>query len=288
MTQLKKRHHYVPQFWIRAFRDSKEQLHSWDGKTAKVVSAREIMQENWLYTLFNERWQPSDVLENALGEIEGIASKVFDAVDDPSYVPTRDDCEVLSMFMGLQACRHPDVLQRGQRRAHELAKVLAQAHSFVGVQQFLQEVSGYGIGPADGRVIYRLLMSKTPNELHRELEEVESLSPQDSRLPMQDALRADELIAREIQALSLTLLDAPAGSSFVLGDTPMPQSDLAAGFRVPLSKTVCFEAKPGASSLTLPRRAIASTEVDAINQVQWSNAREIIVGPDPAVLRKLK
>lgn len=287
MANLKKHHHFVPQFWIKAFRDSNEQLHSWDGKNGRVVAARDIMQEHWLYTLFNKQWQPSDVLEDALGEIEGIASKVFVSIGDLTYVPTSDDREVLSMFIGLQACRHPDVLNRGHRRARELANALAQVHDFPNVQSFLQKMSEFGIGPIDSRAIYHLLLSKTSKELNQELQEIEGLSPQDSRLPIQDALRADELIAREIQAMSLSILDAPAGSCFILGDTPMPQSELAAGFCVPLSKTVSLEAKPGASSLTLPRRAITPAEVGAINQVQWSNAREIVVGPDPTALRSL-
>jgi hypothetical protein len=88
--------------------------------------------------------------------------------------------------------------------------------------------------------------------------------------------------------MNLTLLDAPVGKSFVLGDTPMPQSKLERGFRVTLSQSLAVEVLPGPAPKTaLARRTAKNSEVDDINREQWENASEIVIGPDPAALKKL-
>jgi hypothetical protein len=52
MSELKRHHHYVPQFWIRLFAVPNGHVHAWDGKTVRVISSRNVMQEECLYTTF--------------------------------------------------------------------------------------------------------------------------------------------------------------------------------------------------------------------------------------------
>src|SRR5271163_17524 len=99
MPGLKKRHHYVPQFWIRAFRDGKGRLYCREGKVVKVVSARKVMQEDWLYTLFDEHWIPSNDLENALAAIEGSVAPIFTAIADPAHIVLTGERDLLCAFL---------------------------------------------------------------------------------------------------------------------------------------------------------------------------------------------
>ena len=83
MTVLKKNHHYVPQFWLRGFADSNGQIYAWDGQKVRTAASNKIMQSDWLYTLFDNAWQPSNALEDELARIEGIVAPLF--VNPVSY-----------------------------------------------------------------------------------------------------------------------------------------------------------------------------------------------------------
>ena len=66
----KTNHHYVPQHWQRGFRGPNGHLYGKFHDGIRVVSPRTIMQRNWLYTVFDDQWNPSDALEDALSAIE--------------------------------------------------------------------------------------------------------------------------------------------------------------------------------------------------------------------------
>jgi hypothetical protein len=95
-------------------------------------------------------------------------------------------------------------------------------------------------------------------------------------------------VAELIAKLDLTLLDA-ASIGFILGDTPQPDSELASiGFAVPLTKGFCLEAKPTTGApCPLSRRAAKVDEVKAINQWQYDNCLNVVIGPDPSQLAAL-
>lgn len=132
-------------------------------------------------------------------------------------------------------------------------------------------------------------MVERPENLAASADVIQSMSPQDPRLPMQDALLAFDKIGTKIDVMTLVLLDASAGTPFILGDTPLPQSALEAGFCVPLSKEVALEARPAANPTPkiLNRRRASAAEVASVNRDQWTNTLNVAVGPDANVLRAL-
>jgi hypothetical protein len=74
----------------------------------------------------------------------------------------------------------------------------------------------------------------------------------------------------------------------VLGDTPIPQSDLCRGFSVPLSRSLAVLAVPASTpQAVLARCAASAAEVAAINRTQNENALEVVVGPSAALLAGL-
>ncbi len=288
MPSLKKSHHYVPQFWMRGFANSNNQLYAWDGSAIRTIAAKNIMQEPWLYTIFNWQWEPSDVLENGLSTLEGEVAPIFKALTNPAYVASFDDRQLLSLFLGVQAARHPDVLGLGHRRGKDLATLLASTHEFSDISEFATRLRSFGVSHAAAAAMYKYLKTVPVEQLQQQATEIQAMSPQDPGLPIQDALRAYEIIANVILNMDWCILDAPVGLHFVLGDTPMPQDSLAKGFVIPLSKSVALTTTPPSGvKNSISRRQATSGETRVANRMQWENAKNIVIGPDAATLQSV-
>jgi hypothetical protein len=287
MTFEKQNHHYVPQFWQRGFSDSSGRLFGRMGTSIKQVSSKKTMRGDWLYTVFDNQWNPSDSLENALSALEGLAAALFRRIGTPGGASTAVDRDELCSALALQACRHPDIMGRGHRRAKDLGALIASAHS-LSLPDFTVEMSKFGVAASEAQDAYKILFACPKEQLAQELNELNGLSPQDPQLPEQEALRAQSVICAQLQKMEIILLDTPPGADFVLGDTPLPQQDLSHGFSVPISRLVAVSAMPATvPQTTMARRVATRAEVDAINKAQWDNALQVVVGPSSAVLAAL-
>jgi hypothetical protein len=283
----KKNHHYVPQFWQKGFKGQNGRLYGRNASKIKIVSTKYTMQGDWIYTIFDEQWNPSDDLENKLSIEEGKISKLFSRIGIPANSTTADDRAELCSAIALQACRHPDVMGRVPRKGVELGTLLADAHK-LNEEDFVDKVGQLGIDPAEAVNMYNALIAVPEAQLAAELDELKGLSPQDPQLPIQEALLAKAHICSRLKTMHFTLLDAPQGAEFVLGDTPVPQQDLLQGFSVPISKSVAVLAQPAISPQNIMSRRVATQqEVDEINKIQWENALETVVGSNETILKTL-
>jgi hypothetical protein len=287
MAFEKRNHHYVPQFWQKGFRGKNGSLYGRKGSKIKIVSTRDSMQGDWIYTIFDKQWNPSDDLENKLSKEEGNISKLFSRIGIAANPTTVDDRDGLCSALALQACRHPDVMGRVQRKGIELGTLLAEAHK-LNEEDFVNNAGQLGVDSSEAANMYHILIAVPEEQLAVELEELKGLSSQDPQLPIQEALLAKANIYTQLKSMDFTLLDAPQGAEFVLGDTPMPQQDLLQGFSVPISKSVAVLAQPATSPQNIMSRRVATQqEVDEINKIQWNNAFEIVVGSNQAILQTL-
>ncbi|GGZ71940.1 hypothetical protein GCM10008101_27720 [Lysobacter xinjiangensis] len=251
------------------------------------MSSRTIMQEDYLYTVFDEKWNPSDSLEDALSVVEARDAKLLQRLHNPGYVSTADDRNHLCALLALQATRHPDILNRGAKRSRELGEVLANSHSY-SLDEFTARMASFAVSEADAHDCYIVLRSRPREQLIAELTELTDLSPQAYQLPPQDALRAKPLVEAQLKSMELWLLDAPGTEAFVLGDTPIPQSDLHQGFSVPLSRSLAVLARPTQSiQPLLSRRSATASEIAEINQTQADNALHVVIGPSAALLNAI-
>ena len=287
MTFEKQNHHYVPQFWQRGFSDSCGLLFGRMGNSIKQVSSKKTMRGDWLYTVFDNQWKPSDSLENALSALEGLAAALFRRIGVPGSSTTADDRDELCSVLALQACRHPDVMGRGHRLGKDFGALIASAHSF-SLADFTVEMAKFGVAASEAQDAYNILLACPAEQLAQELNELNGLSPQDPQLPEQEALCAQPMICAQLKKMELTLFDAPTGADFVLGDTPIPQQDLSHGFFVPISRSVAVSVMPTTiPQTTMSRRTATTAEVDAINKAQWDMALHVVVGPNREVLKAL-
>jgi hypothetical protein len=284
---LKRNHHYVPRFWQRGFSDSSNFLYGRiDGKVRRVSPAK-IMQKDYLYTVFDDQWVASDAVEDALAKTEGSIARLFKRLGNASSIVTPTDRTELCSALALQACRHPDILGRGYRLARELGALLAEAHNY-SEQDFIVEMAKFGLGPTESSETYRMAIATPIEQLADELSELRALPQFDHRLPSQDALSAQSSISTQIEDMDIVILDAPGGSTYVLGDTPMPQHDLTNGFTVPISSSTAISAKARTTQQgTTSRRIATVSEVGSINQEQWARTLYVIIGPDPNTLTAL-
>ena len=280
-------HHYVPQHWQRGFRGANGHLYGKFRDGIRVVSPRTIMQQDYLYTVFDDQWNPSDSLEDALSAAEAEDAKLFQRLHNPSYTSAANDRNHLCAVLALQATRHPDILRYGVKRSRELGEVLANAHDY-SPADFKAQLSGFAVSEADAHDCYVVSRSRSKEQLAAELAELTGLSPQSSQLSEQDTLRAMPLVTQRFKQMELWLLDAPATEAFVLGDTPIPQSELQQGFTVPLSRSLAVLARPAQAVQTLLfRRNATVAEVRGINRTQSDNALHVVVGPSVALLAAL-
>lgn len=284
----KRRHHFVPQFWLRGFRGQNEIL--WKRREGAVSQAAlaNTMAEDWLYTIFDDWWRPSDALEDAFSEFERAASLAVEAFHKHRGLPDEEHWIVLLMFLALTATRHPDTMLRGNAQAKSLTWMIADVHSFADREAFNAAIKDT-FGPGFPAEAYEMLRSISAEELFKQAEQIDGLSPHDPRLPQQDAVRATMIIARAIGAMDLDILDAPSGSSFVLGDRPLPLKNLGHGFSVPLSQRLAICARPPAAlgAATQHRKVATPLEVAQINSEQAKRSKSVVIGPDAALLASL-
>jgi hypothetical protein len=73
-----------------------------------------------------------------------------------------------------------------------------------------------------------------------------------------------------------------------MGDTPVPDYELADGFSIPLTKSATAQFGSLASSgQAFSRRSATPTEIAAINQEQYNNSATHVIGPDASYLDSL-
>lgn len=114
-----RRHHVVPQFYLRGFaEDEKLRTVRLPGDQRFTQVVRKAASETDFYTLEGHE-DGADAFEKALASIEGEASRVFDSVVNGVWPLAVGDRTALAYFVALQAVRGPE-----QRRNME--HVLAQ------------------------------------------------------------------------------------------------------------------------------------------------------------------
>ncbi len=113
------------------------------------------------------------------------------------------------------------------------------------------------------------------------------LSPQDPNFSEQDALEAVPMMTEIFNRMDIEILESNGSPFFIVGDTPIPDSDLVMGFTVPLSKTAAGRFKPATGTPTFSRTAATAAEIAAINEEQYHNSATHVIGPDAAYLDSL-
>lgn len=292
-TMEKDNHHYVPQHWVKRFagNDGNLYIREIDERGNVYIGirgAKKVMSSPFLYTRYDAVFNGSDALENALGEIEGKQSLFLDIICDQQEPVDEGTRHELAAVLALQTLRHPDVLAYGRRRALSLGKLINSIKSMTPDEFMAQAASQFDI--ENPLIVYEEIHAKTQVELDAELAEIMSWSEQNPQLADTDTLSAFASLCNSIHGLDMILLDIRADEgAYVLGDTPMPQSALAGGFTVPLSKRLAVAAIQAHEGQRpqIRRREATQKDIAYVNRDQWNRHATVVAGESYAVLKAL-
>jgi len=107
MQNQPKRHHYIPQFFLRYFSQDQEHLWVFDRvkKEYRYQDTRKIASENKFYT-YSAKGKEEN-LEALFGTIEGLAKPIIDKIIARSNITMQEKAD-LSMFLATLRVRIPD------------------------------------------------------------------------------------------------------------------------------------------------------------------------------------
>jgi hypothetical protein len=291
--------HYVPQFWQRRFKDAADVLyvrysasadprHELDPDRCKAfdTTTKKTLTGDCTYTVSDERFQPYDVLENLLAESEDkISRNETILLDHPTDVTT----DVIGTFcwgMAIATCRLPYIMKRNFKRITELVSHYPDVHR-MSRKAFEELMAPFGQTVHDK--FYTDLFSQSEEQLVAWPARFAGRSPQDPVFAEQDALLGIGIMTHIFKTMDLLVLEITGAPYLIIGDTPIPDSELIHGFVVPLAKTAAVQFSPTSGSPPkYGRRAITAAEASAINQEQYNNSVTHVIGPDRLYLDSLK
>ena len=280
--------HYVPQFWQKRLAGSNNSLFVLSDGTIEKANTKKLMTGNWLYTTFDHNWIPSNELEDLASVRESRAAQIMKSLDIPNSICSPEDQLYLREFIAFSACRHPDSMKKVKIHAIKTIFSFADIHSTT-LLDYQLEMEKVGLTEEEASNAYHYLKSLSENQLLAAAEFVEGLSPNDALLPAQMAISQETINAVNslLENHRISILDAPTGEFFVLGDTPFPL-DLAHGFTIPLSSTLALLWEPASGDKLPPwsRRKATIKEVTDSNKIQVDNSFKVVIGPTKAVLQK--
>jgi len=108
MATRAKRHHQVPQCYLRNFANSKNRLVVFDRvkqvrRTEQLISQVAVVSN--LYTVSDEKGLPSDIAESQLAEFESKASAALIAFLEPNPTPGIEETCNMALFVAMQFLR---------------------------------------------------------------------------------------------------------------------------------------------------------------------------------------
>ncbi|MEF3129393.1 DUF4238 domain-containing protein [Rhizobium leguminosarum] len=285
MTNTPRKHHFVPQFWIRRFAGSDGRLWAYDGDTGRISerSSKQLMQIFNLYTV-----QPSGADDTTLetvdlNKIDSEGSSAFDRILKGDH--TQSAKNEFASFLAAQVVRDPNVVTSYNLTAQELTLSLLNAFDATDFDTFRQgweaQYPGTSVTETEFQHIHALSLRGTENALEliiTALDDTEGLP----ELPFTDAVRSPDsrnIIRAQLLGFDWTL-KTDASDRFILGDTGVLYNKGAMqSLSAPLSRgaalflTPSESPKPGISSVSA-----ADHEVTNLNIESAARSRRWIVG----------
>jgi hypothetical protein len=122
----KKRHHYIPKFYLKGFIDAKNKPNIWvydkdDGRVIKAT-AKNIAVEKHYFSFLNESGErDSETIENLMAKMESEAAKVLNKIKSCSDL-TGDDKLIFAGFIACMMIRVPNFRQNTENSVSEMIK----------------------------------------------------------------------------------------------------------------------------------------------------------------------
>lgn len=151
---MKKRHHYIPVFYLDGFVDPHNKPYLWiyekGNPDIRRASSKDVaVQKNYFSQTYEDE-KESDTLENALAKVEGITSSVLKKIKERKLLNDEDKAK-FAYFLALMMTRVPNFRNNVGRAMGQLAKKLymelaANQNAFEDSIRRFEEHTGKKIG----------------------------------------------------------------------------------------------------------------------------------------------
>lgn len=155
MANVAKRHHTVPQFYLRGFSDG-DQIGTvrLPGEQRFKQSVRKAAAENGFYDV-DGRSNGPDAFEKLLSGIEGEAATVFSKIDRGFWPLEHDDRDLLAFFVAVQAVRGPDQRRNMEYTAVQFARLEIGHGGRANVASWVKRRHGVDISDEQAAIIWQ-------------------------------------------------------------------------------------------------------------------------------------
>ena len=294
MTDKPRKHHFVPQFWIRRFAGADGKLWAYDHQAGQTRerSSRQLMQIFNLYTVQPSRSDDTTLETVDLNKIDSQGSAIFDRILSGDH--SQSAKEELASFLAAQILRDPAVVTSYNPRAQDLTLSLVEVFDAPDFDRFRQrweaQFPGTFVTEDEFKYIHSLGLRGAEDALERiiaALDATEGLPD----LPFTDAVRSPDgrkIIRDRLLSLDWTLKTDPTGR-FILGDTGVLYNagDMQ-NLSVPLSRgTALYLTGSDSPKPTISSVPAADHDVENLNLESAARSRRWIVG-DRAEVDRLR
>lgn len=213
MTQPK-RHHYVPQFYLKNFANDKGQIWVYDRQTKKYrqQNVRDTAVQQHYYRIETKDGTHSTEIESFLAELEGNACTAIVKLERGETL-TEDDRQYVAAYVALQMTRVPDFEKSSNESQEKLIRKMFKMsfHSVEATQKRLDKLKEK-IGEVSGEV--------SPEEMYEFIQQ----DRYKMKFPRQNAIRSmlklAEHTANYFIQMDWLLLRAGGGGTFITSDNP--------------------------------------------------------------------
>jgi hypothetical protein len=142
---LAKRHHYVPQFYLRGFADGAQiATVRLPGKVRYTSSVRKAGAENGFHAVPGHP-DGDDAFEKVLSPIEGEASRIFARIEGGEWPLTPGDRATLAFFIALQVTRGPEQRRTMDQLAADVARMVIGYGGKANVKEWARRERGIDV-----------------------------------------------------------------------------------------------------------------------------------------------
>jgi hypothetical protein len=122
----KKRHHYIPEFYLKGFINLKTNflwMYQKGNDQVKIVSPRNAAVITYYYSFKNDKEDiDTNTIEDMMSMVEGEASPIFSKIDNEKML-NDDDRKILSLFISFLRIRVPNFRQNIEASGSEVVKI---------------------------------------------------------------------------------------------------------------------------------------------------------------------
>ena len=278
-----RRHHYVPQFYMKKFAGSDEYLSMYDRQTGKYASVhpKNICYVNDLYTTL-ENGQPNADMEKVWFEkIDGDAARSIRNFED-GRAPDDEQRASFAVFMGQQVMRNPDARKMAtdsrQQVMDEMVRFWRKDPAILDAAIARYAESGK---PVMGMNAESFLADLDNGKFRIAITEAPFI---------QQLVRSAKFLGEELFYLDWEILKAPESGGFITCDYPfllIPSAGNPTEFGLrhpgtikyfPITRSLCL--RMGDAGGKFRYRDASRYEVRVINQNVAVNSERFILGRD--------